>query len=156
MCADGTTGPRGPLGDHFPRAAVDAVLSHLIRHRICREAVSTSALEYLGQPAWNGLNLGRNLGLCTAVVLSGDTDYSTSIDDVVWSVQNTRGLQRLTVFVFRQLVVRGSGDDACTKTWDATSAQNRTQCARRKHFDVFRKNVFRRYRGRLELITHSL
>src|ERR1700736_2173752 len=108
MCADGTIGPRA-LGDHFSRAAVNAVLGHLIRHRIRREAVSTSAFEYLGQPAWNGLNLGRHLGLCAAVVLSGDTDDSTSIDDVVWSVQNTRGLQCLTVFVFRQLVVRGTG-----------------------------------------------
>ena len=46
------------------------------------------------------MDLGRHLGLGATVVFARDTDDSTSIDDIVRSLEDAGGLQRPTVLVF--------------------------------------------------------
>src|SRR5580658_683083 len=72
--------PSRASGDHFPRRGPDPFLRHFVGDGVGRTTLTAGALEYLRQPGWDSLNLGRHLGLGTAVVFARDTDDPTSVD----------------------------------------------------------------------------
>src|SRR6267143_1348968 len=144
-------------GHQFVALPGQQLTRHLVRHRVRRAILAPGAFEDFRQSRGNALDLGNDLLFgSAAVILARDADDAAGIDHVVRAVEDPGRLQRLNVLSLRQLVVRGSGDDARAQARDRLHIEHRSQRTRGQHVDVLGQHVLDRHGSCPELRAHPL